>query len=317
MKISGVLLQADAAGGGERSSSRGLWAKMTQGRIFSARVVAVESGDLLSLDIDGRTVVARSGIKLAPGEEIFLEVKDPGPPPLLIPVTADGKNPAILFSRLMALLDRNDPATFASAMTPGRADSATLPLPLFADQPDLQALLRLLAAFLPDKAGRVGRGRSAGDDREGIAPPGHGDIFSLMQQFNAATPGGGGFYGAFPFLYDHGNGYGAWFFSRGDDSGRDTAPSWVAEFFLLLSSLGEVRARVGISAAGIRGDIWLATEAARQYLRRELGDLKDRLVVMSGKTVEITVRSESPGMRAELARVLSAGGGKSLLDTRV
>jgi hypothetical protein len=339
MKIGGdpfVLkgIQLPASGRSEGGDKPAVPASLLfgQGQLLKGEVTGLTPDGKVLLDIGGRIVEARSEVALKIGSALWLEVQQTEPLWLRV---ADKKgaaqefirqyyaDPAALGKGLRALLG----LAFLAESEKGLQDQAGM-LQNFANtavgsEADSGRIIRLLAMLgsgvtAEDKgAGQV----EAGPQRlhELIALLGRGGVLdkssaAAMQKLGLLLELQGELNGLpasaqqsqfllFPCLFALGAGVGQWLFSLDREEEQAAAGEergYTLSFFLEMSRLGEVRIQLRVKGQILQGECVVTSEAVREHLAPQLGELEGLLGKLGYDTVRFSCRVAKGSMLESL-----------------
>ncbi|MHB1380337.1 MAG: flagellar hook-length control protein FliK [Desulfurivibrionaceae bacterium] len=279
-----------------------------QGQLVRGEVTGITPEGKVVLDIGGQLVEARSEVALKPGSALWLEVRQTEPLWLRV---ADKKGAAQEFLRQYCA----DPAAmgkglrgllglaFLADAEKSLADQAGM-LRNFANtamgaEPDPDRIIRLLtmlgsgtvreehdssqaggklqellALLTADKAAILGKANAAAMQKLGLLVELQGEINALPASAQQAQ------FLLFPCLFAMGAGAGQWLFTL--DSGEDQAATgeergYALSFFLEMSRLGELQIQLRVKGQALQGECVVSTEAVREHMAPQLGELEDLL----------------------------------------
>lgn len=301
--------------------------QLTPGQLLLARVVGMADGGRAQLSILGQTVTAESTVPLPVGSDVWLEVKQGGDHPWF--VLADKKGAASEVLRTMladgpalgrALRGLQDftglprPAALATAaVSPLETLLASMASLAVDGRPAPEALLHLLA-LLQGAGGQPGKGqapqRLSGQLAEMLtavrqdgaplaAGAKGGDLARLgtfleqLAHLNAQPSSHDqSLFFLFPCFFSGAAGWGEWLVSLDDGrASNDKAPTMALEFFLEMSSLGDVHLRFTVAGQGVQGEIDLANEEIRDHVEAMLPELTAALEKMGHGPLTIRCRT--------------------------
>ncbi|MFQ6757565.1 MAG: flagellar hook-length control protein FliK [Deltaproteobacteria bacterium] len=332
-------IQVPAADRSEGAPKPGLPASVLfgQGQLVRGEVTGITPEGKVVLDIGGQLVEARSEVALKPGSTLWLEVRQTEPLWLRV---ADKKgatqeflrqycaDPAAMGKGLRALLG----LAFLADAEKGLAEQAGM-LQNFANtavgaEPDPDRIIRLLsmlgsgavgeesgssqeggklqellALLTADKTAILGKPNAAAMQKLGLLLELQGEINVLP-----ASPQQTQFL-LFPCLFAMGAGVGQWLFTL--DSGEDQAATgeergYALSFFLEMSRLGEVQIQIRVKDRSLQGECVVGTEAVREYLAPQLGELDELLGKLGYETVHFSCRVAKGSMLESLKSGMEA-----------
>ena len=281
------------------------------GQLLKARIAAIAPDGKVLLDIGGRMVAARSTAVLEQGQEVWLEVRQTGITPwfslagqkgaaqeLLKQLLSDPKTLTAAFQgiSLLAAEGTTIPAGgdlaaieqffkhFAQNALTETASPDKLVRTMLWLKGDAQAGagqqtegLASLAADLKSLAATL---LLPGDEGRGLTRNGIDHLVRLVESlraFNAEPlPGGQSFANIFPCYFMQGAGWGQWMISVDEEQGADQRKKSRRirlDFFLHLSSLGDVLVRAALVCDTLAIEFLLADEDVRGHVAAMLPEL--------------------------------------------
>ena len=332
-------IQVPAADRSEGAPKPGLPASVLfgQGQVVRGEVTGITPEGKVVLDIGGQLVEARSEVALKPGSTLWLEVRQTEPLWLRV---ADKKgaaqeflrqycaDPAAMGKGLRALLG----LAFLADAEKGLTEQAGM-LQNFANtamgaEPDPDRIIRLLtmlgsgsggeesgpsqaggklqellALLTADKAAILGKPNGAAIQKLGLLVELQGEINELP-----ASPQQTQFL-LFPCLFAMGAGAGQWLFTL--DSGEEQAATgeergYALSFFLEMSRLGELQIQIRVKGQALQGECVVSTEAVREYMAPQLGELEELLGKLGYDTVHFSCRVAKSSMLESLKSGMEA-----------
>jgi hypothetical protein len=335
-------IQMPASGRSEAGDKPGLPASLLfgQGQLVRGEVTGLTPDGKVLLNIGGQMVEARSEVALKPGSALWLEVQKAEPLWLRV---ADKKgaaqeflrqyyaDPAAMGKGLRALLglafladsekSLADQAgalqDFANAAMGPEADPGRIIRLLAllgggmaaegdsAAQPGAgpQKLHELIALLAEDRGGVLGKSSAAAMQKLGLLLELQGELNALPASAQQAQ------FLVFPCVFAMGAGVGQWLFSldRDEDqaaSGEDR--SYTLSFFLEMSRLGEVQIQLRVKGQALQGECVVSTEAVREHLAPQFGELEGLLGKLGYGPVRFSCRVAKVSMLESLKTGIEA-----------
>ncbi|MBU0485230.1 MAG: hypothetical protein KKB30_12055 [Proteobacteria bacterium] len=295
------------------------------GRLFEARVIGSSQNGNLLLDLDGRTLTAKSQIPLTVGDTLWLEVKQTGPPPIL---ALAGEKAAT--SNLLRLLFSNSPQldkTINSLSTPAGLESSAQPTTVnqlvsllneisFNSRPDIARIIKATSLFLPsqDKAeispaqiilkqilNNIKTAENTG--LKGVA-----SLLEAIQNVNSshtATTENPGLF-IFPCFFTSSTGWGEWmlFLDQEENHRAGQKIAFTLEFFLEMSQLGEIHLQTIFSDQGVKGSFSVTSEEAIEHLKSSLAELENTIEELGYRPISLTCRKSEETVLRKLKTTL-------------
>lgn len=295
------------------------------GQLLLARVVAMADGGRALLNLLGQTVTAESSVPLQAGDEVWLEVKQGGEQPWFVVADKKGAAYEVLRSMLTdapalgrALRGLQELAGLPQAATVPAGKLAALLAGMAAmasdGRPAPEAVVHLLA-WLQGFGSSPGKGQPSQrldqqladalaavrqDDVSLAVGPKAADLQRLaafleqLSLLNAkpASQDQSAFF-MFPCFFSGAAGWGEWLVSL-DQEGRGAAgqpPTMALEFFLEMSSLGDVHLRFTMAGQGVQGEIELTDEKIRAHVESMLPELMAALEHLGRTPLTIRCRT--------------------------
>ncbi|MFA7382927.1 MAG: flagellar hook-length control protein FliK [Desulfurivibrionaceae bacterium] len=281
------------------------------GQLVRGEVTGFTPEGKVLLEIGGQIVEARSEVALKPGSAIWLEVQQSEPLWLRV---ADKKgaaqeflrqfytDPAAMGKGLRALLglaflaeaENSFPeqagalqnfanSAMGSEADPGRLVRLLAMLGRGATAEDggpgqagsgPERLRELIALLAGKQSGILGKANGAAMQKLGMLLELQGELNALPASAQQAQ------FLLFPCFFAMGAGVGQWLFSmdRGEDqAGSGGERGYTLSFFLEMSRLGEVQIQLRVKGQTLQGECLVNSEAVREYLAPQLGELEELL----------------------------------------
>lgn len=301
--------------------------QLTAGQLVRGRVVDLLGQGKVLLNIEGRMLSAESHVAMQEGQELWLEVKGSGDKPwfalagkkaavrevlrlLLADTQSIGKSGRSLLN--LADLPKD-------AVAPELNARLTELLGKFTDnavggRPEAEKIIRLLnwlgvgqshgggKRFSPQHFGRQladileglvssGSGRVAGPGGEFASLEKLAGLLETLHQLNSQPVSSDqDLFFLYPCFFSGAAGWGEWLVSldrEGLEDGRQQGSVVSLEFFLEMSRLGELHLQLSMHGKTLRGELALATDAARQHLQEQLPELTGALEGLGYQSVQI------------------------------
>lgn len=281
-------------------------AGFSAGQLLSGRVLSLETGGRVVLDIDGRTVTAYSAVHLQPGEKVEFVVSRGGDTPWL---TLKTEGPARQLFRLLAteaigqIAEKLDPQIMAKFPSLQSLPSSTLAslATLFSGiqaeaAPTLGSFVFSLFAFSPVKSNKISTAFFPQEKEllqllahlEKNAPQHVAEaqairqFISLQQTFLGFNRlAGDNLLFIAPLFFAGRCGWGEWLV-RSDEKAPTKQPRQGAplrfDFFLHLGNLGETQISMLAGEHNLNGTFFLEDVSKVEYVAARLHELRDRLV---------------------------------------
>ena len=299
---------------------------LTAGSIVKGTVLEITGDGKALLDIGGRTVTAQTLVPLKPNTELLLEVKEGGTTPWL---TLAGKKGVAQEIVRMLFSEGANLAKAANLLTGAGDQPAAKPLPAAllealnnlkqqvgdkatgaqAETTKLTQLLALLRPTGKQPVAEASLGRQLSETVTQLASQVDGDrspvselkamakLLDAHQQLNAQQPGNQPDYLLFPCFFADGNGWGEWMFQmESGGKGEETQTTTSIDFFLQMSSLGDVHLKVFMQGEELRGDFFVGEEEVRSHLTDALPQLTAILEGHGYKPISLTVHQSTENL---------------------
>ncbi len=336
-------IQLPASGRSEGGDKPGLPTSVLfgQGQLLRGEVTGFTPEGKVLLDIGGQIVEARSEVALKPGSALWLEVQKTEPLWLRV---ADKKGAAQEFLRQycadpvamgkglrgllgLALLSEAEKGladqagvlqNFANTAMGAEADPGRIIRLLAmlgngtaaekngtgqqaAQGP--QRLHQLVALLAEDRGGVLGKSTASAMQKLGLLLELQGELNALPASTQQAE------FLLFPCFFAMGAGVGQWLFSL--DRGEDQAPTgeergYTLSFFLEMSRLGEVQIQLRVKGQTLQGECVVNSEAVREHLAPQLGELEELLGKLGYGPVHFSCRVAKAGMLESLKSSIEA-----------
>ena len=333
--LKGIQLPASGRSeGGDKPAAVPASLLFGQGQLLKGEVTGLTQDGKILLDIGGRIIEARSEVALKVGSALWLEVQQTEPLWLRV---ADKKgaaqeflrqyyaDPAALGKGLRSLLG----LAFVAESEKGLQDRAGA-LQNFANtavgpEADPGRIIRLLAML---GSGEAAAGKGSGPSgagperlRELLASlaEGRGGVLdkpgaAAMQRLGLLLELQGELNGLpasaqqaqfllFPCLFAMGAGVGQWLFSldrEEDQAATGEERGYTLSFFLEMSRLGEVQIQLRVKGQTLQGECVVNSEAVREHLAPQLGELEALLGKLGYDTVHFSCRVAKGSMLESL-----------------
>lgn len=328
--------------------------QLVPGQILHARVLAVGADGLATLEVEGQTLWARSSVPLEVGREFWLEVRQPGPPPWLVPaeqkgvaqelfrfiiearqaapqmlphlevlqkmVAGQGGEPGPELTKLTTLLE-----TFAADHAPAPERLALLVAWLEGGRRGGKAAFPAPLAkeidALVTALGRKGKllPAEAREHLESLSKSAR--LLDAVAAGNSVSSEGREQWFLYPCLFTGATGWGEWFVELPDRGAPGSATEdFRLSFFLDMSRLGEVSLQVTAGKQTLQGVFKAATEEARQHLAAGIPELAAALESLGFGSVSLSSAVTSGSLVQQLREKLQAKTASqtfSLLSVRV
>lgn len=285
----------------------------TVGQLVKGRVTGFTQDGKVLIDIQGRTVSAKSQLPLKVGSELWLEVRQTEPEPWLV---LSGKKGAVQEFLQQILGDKSSVTKAVQTLQLLSHDDKTqLPLELrgevegvlktfgnlsLGSEADPEKVIKLLAWLNAGQAG-TGRGlfsaglgeqltklletlKQAGGEKtlDKAALLGIEKLAGLVDSLNSVNsqppaPNQAPFF-LLPCLLAAGAGWGECLVSIDADEGQDAlsaAPHLSLTFFLEMSRIGDIHLQVTVRGKSLRGDFVVADEAVQAHMEKCLPELTE------------------------------------------
>lgn len=319
------------------------------GDLLKARILKIQANGNTLLEVKGQTFSARSLVSLAPGDELWLEVRSEGASPLL--ALAEKKGAAYEFIKFFflhlgskeSLLARFSTASSflqKTLTTEENLSLSTLFLHLLSavtnEKPDAE-MVKLMAMLYGAVRQPHGETKSpvAGLLKEislfnslskKILTKSFQEVVEdtsktaeIHQQLNSrASFSGDPAYYLFPCFFAGDESWGEWFFSLNDDSGPEKGFS--LDFFLEMSRLGPISLHLESQEKSLRGEFQIVGEDVRSHIEKQLPELKKILGNLGYSPVLLSCLTSRHNTPEEIKKKLASQTGLprfSLIDVKV
>ena len=335
-------IQLPPSGRGEGGDKPGLPPSLLfgQGQLVRGEVTGLTQDGKVLLNIGGQMVEARSEVALKPGSALWLEVQKTEPLWLRV---ADKKGAAQEFLRqyyadpaamgkglrsLLGLAFLADSETSLADQTGALQNFANAAMGAEAEPERIIRLLamldggmaaegngsaqteagpqkfhELIALLAEDRGGVLGKSSAAAMQKLGL-------LLELQSELNAlpASAQQAQFL-LFPCVFAMGAGVGQWLFSLDRDEDQAAAEGergYTLSFFLEMSRLGEVQIQLRVKGQTLQGECVVSTEAARDHLATQLGELEALLGKLGYRPVHFSCRVAKASMLESLKTGIEA-----------
>ena len=338
--LKGIQMPTQGPGGGGDRPGVPAALLFGQGQLVRGEVTGLTPDGKILLNIGGQMVEARSEVALKPGSALWLEVQKTEPLWLRV---ADKKGAAQEFLRqyyadpgamgkgLRSLLGLAFLSETEKSLTDQTGALQNFVNAAIGAEAEPERIIRLLT-FLGAGASAAGKGTDQsgagpqklheliallGEDRGGIlgktnaaAMQKLGLLLELQGELNSlsVSPQQAQFL-LFPCVFAMGAGVGQWLFSldrEGDQSATGEERGYTLSFFLEMSRLGEVQIQIRVKGQALQGECVVNTEAAREHLASQLGELEDLLGKLGYEPVHFSCRVAKASMLESLKTGIEA-----------
>lgn len=288
----------------------------SRGQLLQGRVLGLNPAGESLLALGERVVAFRAPLPLPVGEELWLEVVDPGTPLLLAAAGRKG-----VTAELLRLLfpERAALAKAAALLTAG--DSAPLAAMAADGQADPKKLLKLLVAFAA--GGRLPHGKEGGlpsllsqlpefaqEQVPGPEKPEAGltklaKAVTLMAELNRQPPAAEqpSLYLA-PCFFAGSAGWGEWLFAGGREEGGGGEERYGLSFYLEMSKLGELHLQVNVRPQALQGQFSVNSPEVLAHLQSQVPELESLLAGLGYPSAHFACRLAPCDQLLELKKEL-------------
>lgn len=327
--LKGIQLPASGRSeGGEKPPGLPASVLFGQGQLVRGEVTGFTPDGKVLLDIGGQIVEARSEVALKPGSVLWLEVQQTEPLWLRV---ADKKgaaqeflrqycaDPAAMGKGLRALLglaflaDSEKSLLDQAGVLQNLANAAVGPeadpgrimrlLTMLDSEGTAGKLHELVALLAEDRGGVLGKSSAAVMQKLGLLLELQGELNALPASTQQSQ------FLLFPCLFAMGAGVGQWLFTldRGEDqAATGEEPGYTLSFFLEMSRLGEVQIQLRVKDQALQGECVVNSEAVREHLASQLGELEELLGRLGYGPVHFSCRVAKASMLESLKTGLEA-----------